>query len=134
MSFFYFAGVMLLVAVALADAGQCSAALVNPRRGDVFLQRNANRFGILPQAEPGKRNIALVTLADKRFQQEFAMQLMSIRCYAKRHNYQVKLLEGNEYDQCSPIYNLFFRKHCTIAKWMESQPANLVVAVLDLML
>ncbi|CAE8590089.1 unnamed protein product [Polarella glacialis] len=96
----------------------------------VLLQRSGDKFSI-QQAEAGKRNIALVTLADKSFQKMFAMQLTRIRCYAKRHNYQVKLLDGNEYKQCSTLFFFYFRKHCTIAKWMESQPANLVVAVLD---
>jgi len=80
--------------------------------------------------EEGRR-IAIVLLGDTRFQAKYKTQIQSLKCFADGHGYELRILLGNEYEACKNYRDYFFRKHCTVAEWLESQPATLVAAIVD---
>ncbi|CAE7242005.1 unnamed protein product [Symbiodinium natans] len=78
-----------------------------------------------------RRNVGIVVVGDLAFQRRFKSQIQSMRCYADRHGYDMHLLTASEYDACWHFKDFFFRKHCTVSKWLETQPADYVAAVFD---
>lgn len=78
-----------------------------------------------------KQTIGLLVVGDKFFQQIYASQMQSIRCYASRHQYEMHVLDGSEYKDCDDLLDFFFRKHCTVSHFLKTKPANYVAAVLD---
>jgi len=81
-------------------------------------------------AEEGRR-ISLVLLGDNHFQRRYEAQIQSLRCFSDRHGYDFKILTGGEFEVCRQYFDYFFKKHCTVAEWLESQPASLVAAIVD---
>lgn len=92
----------------------------------------STRCGGYPPVLHGKR-IGILIFADKNFQRKYDWHIQSQRCYAERHGYSLTLLEGGEYEECNRAHGqrIFFRKHCAVATFLESQPDNFVVMVLD---
>jgi len=80
--------------------------------------------------EEGK-SIAMVLLGDLRFQRKYQLQIKSLQCYADRHGYLLQVLTGNEYVVCRKYNDYFFKKHCTVAEWLETQSPNTVAAIID---
>lgn len=80
--------------------------------------------------EEGKR-IAMILLGDLRFQARYRTQIQSLRCFANQHGYELRILVGNEYAVCKKYVDYFFRKHCTVAEWLETQHESLVAAIVD---
>lgn len=67
----------------------------------------------------GRPGIALLGVADKAYQSQFSAQIQSLRCYADRHRYEMHVLDGSDYEGCHAIEEVMFRKHCTVAAWLE---------------
>mmetsp|Transcript_58702 Transcript_58702/g.109910 ORF Transcript_58702/g.109910 Transcript_58702/m.109910 type:complete len:378 (-) Transcript_58702:119-1252(-) len=78
-----------------------------------------------------QRNVGVVVVGDPHFQRKYAVQIKSMKCYADRHNYNMHVLSGSEYPECKRFRDFFFRKHCTVSKWLELQPAGYMAAVFD---
>ncbi|CAE7937999.1 unnamed protein product [Symbiodinium necroappetens] len=81
-----------------------------------------------------RRNVGVVVVGDSSFQRRYQAQIKSMRCYAERHGYDMHLLTASEYDECKHFKDFFFRtagKHCTVSKWLETQPAHYIAAVFD---
>lgn len=76
-------------------------------------------------------NVGLVVVGDPSFQRRYAAQIQSLRCYAERHKYNLHILSASEYEQCHRFKDFFFRKHCTVSKFLESQPASYTAAIFD---
>jgi len=93
-------------------------------------------FASLQGARAGKlrstrRNVGVVVVGDPSFQRRYQAQIKSMRCYADRHGYDMHLLTASEYVECKRFKDFFFRKHCTVSKWLETQPAHYIAAVFD---
>ena len=84
--------------------------------------RNINTTaGSKGNANSGGNTIYMVAVADKMFQQRYAVIFDSMSKYAHRHGYQWRVIgdTGTE-PYCEQKYaDFFFRKHCIVAKWME---------------
>ncbi|CAE7781001.1 unnamed protein product [Symbiodinium sp. CCMP2592] len=78
-----------------------------------------------------RRNVGVVVVGDPSFQRRYQAQIKSLRCYADRHGYDMHLLTASEYGECKRFKDFFFRKHCTVSKWLETQPAHYIAAVFD---
>eukprot|EP00440_Ansanella_granifera_P001065 gb/GFBE01001148.1/.p1 GENE.gb/GFBE01001148.1/~~gb/GFBE01001148.1/.p1 ORF type:complete len:397 (+),score=77.09 gb/GFBE01001148.1/:1-1191(+) len=95
----------------------------------VLLQR---RVAADKGARQSHKTVGIVVLGDQHFQKVYAPQLRSMRCYAEKHGYDMHILDGSEFDACAHIKgDFFFRKHCTVSKFLESKPLNYSAAVLD---
>jgi len=81
-----------------------------------------------PQSPPP---LGILVVGDSYFQQRYATQLQSQRCFAKKNGYEHVVLSSFEYDACAHIKDFFFRKHCSIAEYLESRPLGWRVVVLD---
>lgn len=66
-----------------------------------------------------------------RFQARYQTQIQSLRCFADKHGYELKIPTGSEYNACRGYKDYFFKKHCTVAEWLETQHKNLVAAIVD---
>ncbi|KAF8360047.1 hypothetical protein PRIPAC_95042 [Pristionchus pacificus] len=53
--------------------------------------------------------------------ENYATALNSIECYAKLHSYPFHLFSDAKYKECARHKDLFFRRHCCIARHMTSQ-------------
>jgi len=81
--------------------------------------------------DPPKTRTTIILVGDLHFQKKYETQIQSMRCFADRHSYVLKILQGSEYKVCAKYMDYFFRKHCTVAEFLESQPPGLVAAVVD---
>eukprot|EP00747_Dinoflagellata_sp_TGD_P109200 gnl/TRDRNA2_/TRDRNA2_170605_c0_seq3.p1 gnl/TRDRNA2_/TRDRNA2_170605_c0~~gnl/TRDRNA2_/TRDRNA2_170605_c0_seq3.p1 ORF type:complete len:540 (-),score=83.89 gnl/TRDRNA2_/TRDRNA2_170605_c0_seq3:91-1539(-) len=91
-----------------------------------------NRAARCASFEYQKPHIGIVIVADKNFQRSFAPQIATQKCFAQRHGYDVKILEGDEYRACDKFRgSFFFKKHCLIAKLLEEQAPGYVAFVID---
>lgn len=77
------------------------------------------------------KGIVIMVLGDKKFQAKYKGQIQSLQCFTDANDYKFVILEGNEYRTCDQYGDYFFRKHCTVAEWMEDQSPNLQVAIVD---
>ena len=69
----------------------------------------------------------LVVDAEKRFQERYAIQINSMKCYARHHHYGFILLEDKQdYPACASIKSYFFVKHCMFEQEMLKYPNNTV--------
>ncbi|CAE8643117.1 unnamed protein product, partial [Polarella glacialis] len=76
--------------------------------------------------------IGIVVVVDHAFSARYAGQMQTIRCYCEKHGYNFHVLSGNEHTVCQQYRgDYFFKKHCTVAEFLESQPSGYVVAVID---
>ena len=58
----------------------------------------------------------------------------SLRCYAGRFGYTFRILRKGDYGKCEKYHtvrDVFFMKHCLVAEYMEEQPPDAVMVVLD---
>ncbi|CAK9094684.1 unnamed protein product [Durusdinium trenchii] len=76
-------------------------------------------------------NVGIVVVGDPSFQRRFDAQIRSLRCYANRHGYEMHLLTASEYAECKRFKDFFFRKHCTVSKFLETQAPSFTAAVFD---
>lgn len=80
----------------------------------------------------GTVDIHLLVLANTKFQEKYKIQIESMLCYTKAHNYTLHVVEGSE-DEWKICYykSYFFKKHCMVSHYLKRLPANAVVGVLD---
>lgn len=74
--------------------------------------------------------VGITVVADTHFQKRFEVSIASLRCYAQRHHYEFIVLDPNRFPRCSQR-DFFFRKHCTVARFLESKPPNYILFVMD---
>mmetsp|Transcript_22463 Transcript_22463/g.70014 ORF Transcript_22463/g.70014 Transcript_22463/m.70014 type:complete len:403 (+) Transcript_22463:192-1400(+) len=63
-------------------------------------------------------------------QAKFAVSLASQRCFAERHGYEYHVIDPSHYPTCRQA-DFFFRKHCSVARFLEGRPADYLLFVLD---
>lgn len=88
----------------------------------------------LSHAPPGAGHysqIGLATVADKKHQSKFGISIASQRCYAKRHGYHFEVIDPVEYRSCAKFRDFFFRKHCSVARFLEKQQDDYILFVFD---
>merc|ERR1712113_417223 len=78
----------------------------------------------------GRAAIGLVVFADTAFQHRFEGQIASLHCFARRHGYEMWVMEGYEFPPCMDP-DPFFRKHCIVASFLELQVDGYQAVVLD---
>jgi len=82
--------------------------------------------------EPQRLRIAIILVGDDNFLKRYALHAQSQRCFARLHGYELQMLKGNEFESCTQYRDFFFRKHCTVAEFLETQPPEYVAVVMDL--
>lgn len=91
-------------------------------------QKSLSSFESWPQ-----RDVHLLIVSDRRFFKKFDKQAQTIECYAQTHGYSfLRLAPSTIAPLCQKNHDdFFFRKHCTVAAWLQSQPSTTVAVVLD---
>lgn len=74
--------------------------------------------------------VGMTAVADRGAQAKFAVSIKSQRCYAERHSYEYIVLDPSNYPKCRQR-DFFFRKHCTVARFLETRPPGYILFVLD---
>eukprot|EP00929_Paragymnodinium_shiwhaense_P070390 TRINITY_DN3564_c2_g1_i2.p1 TRINITY_DN3564_c2_g1~~TRINITY_DN3564_c2_g1_i2.p1 ORF type:complete len:826 (-),score=190.34 TRINITY_DN3564_c2_g1_i2:219-2696(-) len=75
--------------------------------------------------------VGILVVADKHFQRTYSAQIATQKCFAKRHGYELWILEGHEFTACARYRDFFFKKHCLVAKFLEARPPSYVAVVID---
>ncbi|CAJ1368336.1 unnamed protein product [Effrenium voratum] len=75
--------------------------------------------------------VGVIVVGDPAFQRRYEVQIKSIRCYADRHGYEMTVLAASEFPECKRFLDFFFRKHCTVSKFLETKPSEYTAAVFD---
>ncbi|CAE7224644.1 unnamed protein product [Symbiodinium sp. CCMP2592] len=76
-------------------------------------------------------SIGLAAVADKKYQKRFAISIASQRCYAKKHGYEYAVIDPSEYPACDKFRDFFFRKHCSVARFLETTVGDHILFVFD---
>ncbi|CAE7558430.1 unnamed protein product, partial [Symbiodinium sp. CCMP2456] len=76
-------------------------------------------------------SIGLAAVADKKYQKRFAISIASQRCYAKKHGYEYAVIDPSEYPGCDKFRDFFFRKHCSVARFLETTSGDHILFVFD---
>jgi len=80
---------------------------------------------------PGKYSaVGLAAVADAAAQTRFAVSLASQRCYAERHGYEYHVINPRDHPSCTQR-DFFFKKHCSVARFLERQREDYLLFVLD---
>ena len=77
--------------------------------------------------------LGIAQLADAQFQAQQALHYATVRSYAGTFGYEYHLLDPSTASPfCQDRHkDFFFRKHCTVAEFLEKQPPGYVLVVLD---
>jgi len=82
----------------------------------------------------GKQDFGVVIMADLSFQERYAAQIQSVKCYARNQGYDLFLLQGKELPNCDRFQGsdqYFYMKHCAVAELLSQQKPKYTLAVLD---
>lgn len=82
--------------------------------------------------QPGHyARVGLAAVADKVHQNKFGISIASQRCYAEHHGYDFEVIDPKDYPRCSKFKDFFFRKHCSVARFLEKQQQDYILFVFD---
>jgi len=83
----------------------------------------------------GKQDFGVVIMADLSFQEKYAAQIQSVKCYVRNQGYDLFLLQGEEFPKCDRFQGsadkYFYLKHCAVAELLSQQKPKYSLAVLD---
>jgi len=80
----------------------------------------------------GKQDFGVVIMADLSFQEKYATQIQSVKCYVRNQGYDLFLLQGKEFPTCDRFaHDFFYLKHCAVAELLSQQKPKYPLAVLD---
>lgn len=106
----------------------------------LHLQPSTNASQHCASFEFTRQRVGIVLVADLVYQEHYANQILSQRCYAAWRGYDFFTLEPDAYVACRELRErFFFQKHCIIAEFLRERPnytavvidADVVAAVLD---
>ncbi|CAE8601441.1 unnamed protein product [Polarella glacialis] len=75
--------------------------------------------------------VGIAAVADPNYQKRFAVSIASQKCYAERHGYEHAVIDPANYPSCKHFNDFFFRKHCSVARFLESRPPDYILFVMD---
>eukprot|EP00927_Polykrikos_kofoidii_P054850 TRINITY_DN49205_c0_g1_i1.p1 TRINITY_DN49205_c0_g1~~TRINITY_DN49205_c0_g1_i1.p1 ORF type:complete len:794 (+),score=119.13 TRINITY_DN49205_c0_g1_i1:129-2510(+) len=102
-----------------------------PSLGSDVPSRGTSGSTSCTQFSSEQRLVGLVVVADAMFQKNYATQIATLRCLAKRHKYEMFVLDGSEFPKCKQFRDFFFKKHCLVAMFLESKPEGYMAVVVD---
>lgn len=94
-------------------------------------------FGFKASQGASKPSVALVYVGEPKFEERYAYNIESGRCYAKKHGYDVVVLNPRQepYKSVCGRYDpdsVFFMKHCAVSMFLANQTAEYTAFVLDM--
>ena len=104
-------------------------ALAVPRAARAVPVSLAEEDSTLFEEEEG--GVQLWTVVEQRHEAIYAKQMEAMRCYARLHGYRFRTLRRDAYGDACTRRDIFFAKHCIVAKTLADEPDGTVVVVLD---
>ena len=82
--------------------------------------------------EPEKSDgVKLIVISSHETIKNHQQVILSQKCYAQKHGYEHYILDPDHYTACKKYQILEYRKICALKTYLESEPENLNVLVLD---
>eukprot|EP00913_Durusdinium_trenchii_P006749 g6345.t1 len=107
----------------------CDVKILDAETGEAICECRGGKHHITSAAfsPDGSRVLVSYYHSDKKHQSKFGISIASQRCYAKRHGYHFEVIDPVEYRSCAKFRDFFFRKHCSVARFLEKQQDDYIL-------